>query len=277
MARDDFSQTALIILGHGSTQDAEAGVSVFQHAAFLRKKAVFKSVREAFWKQEPKIAQVMAEVTEPIVCIVPLFMSEGYFADDIIPRSLGFQESGDEIPVRELNRGDQRFRYFRPIGTHEGMASLILDRAGKVTQEYPFPRMPESGGTTLFLAGHGTPQNPNSRTTIESQVQRVRLAGPYAAVRAVFLEESPKISDCCDLANTRNLIVVPFFVGDGPHVRLDIPVMLGEPKSSVESRVRQAQKTWRNPTERKGKLVWLSEPVGTHEGVAEVILNQVAP
>lgn len=277
MARDDFSQTTLIILGHGSTQDAEAGASVFQHAAFLRKKAIFKSVREAFWKQEPNIDQVMHEVSEPIVCIVPLFASEGHFADAVIPRALGFDESGQENPVREITRGDQGFRYFRPIGTHEGMASLILDRAGKVAREYPFPRMPDPASTTLFVAGHGTPQNPNSRTTIEMQVERVRSFGIYAAVHGVFLEEVPKISDCYDLAATRNVIIVPFFVGDGPHVRLDIPVMLGEPKSSVESRFKQSQKTWRNPTERKGKLVWLSEPVGTHEGVAEIILKQVAP
>jgi sirohydrochlorin cobaltochelatase len=272
VTRDELSQTALIILGHGSTQDTEAGASVYRHAAALRARAIFKSVHEAFWKQEPKIQKVMAEVSEEWVIIVPLFVSEGYFADDVIPRALGFPEVREGELTTELKRNQQAFRYCRPIGTHEQMSAIILDRAREVAAQYPFPRVPEPASTTLFLAGHGTPQNPNSRASVEAQVERIRASGAYAAAHAVFLDESPKISEAYELATTRNLIMVPFFISNGPHVRLDIPQLLGEPKSVVETRSKQGQKTWRNPTERKGKLAWLAECVGTHEGMAEVIL-----
>src|ERR1041385_4969688 len=97
----------------------------------------------------------------------------------------------------------------------------------------------------------------------------------YAAVQPLFLEEEPKISSCYELAKTRNLVIVPFFIGAGMHVREDIPVLLGEPERIVKKRLQEGKASWRNPTERKGKLVWYAESVGSDPGLAEIILERV--
>ena len=78
--QENFSNAALVLLGHGSTKNADSSAPVFQHAAELRGRKIFAEVREAFWKQEPQVKNVLTEVTAPRVFIVPLFISEGYFS-----------------------------------------------------------------------------------------------------------------------------------------------------------------------------------------------------
>ena len=51
--------------------------------------------------------------------------------------------------------------------------------------------------------------------------------------------------------------------------------MLGEPQETVQSRLKSGQPTWRNPTEKKGKLVWYTSAVGSEPHIADVILERV--
>ena len=90
MNRNEFSDAVLVVLGHGTEQNADSAAPVYQHAAELRRRKIFAEVREAFWKQEPQINEVLTGVSAPRVFIAPLFISEGYFASDVIPRELGF-------------------------------------------------------------------------------------------------------------------------------------------------------------------------------------------
>jgi sirohydrochlorin cobaltochelatase len=97
----------------------------------------------------------------------------------------------------------------------------------------------------------------------------------FAGVHAVFMEEDPRIVACYELAQTKNIVVVPFFISDGMHTQEDIPVMLGEPGRIVKQRLDAGQPTWRNPTEKNGKLVWYSPSVGSDPHIADVILERV--
>ena len=69
--------------------------------------------------------------------------------------------------------------------------------------------------------------------------------------------------------------MVPFFISDGMHSFEDIPVMLGETGEAVQNRLSLGQPTWRNPTERNGKLVWYTSAIGSEPRLAEVILERV--
>ena len=127
----------------------------------------------------------------------------------------------------------------------------------------------------MFIAGHGTEKNENSRKAIERQVELLRALNLYAAVHAIFLEELPRIADCYALAQTKNLVVVPFFISDGLHTQKDIPVLLGEAKRAVEQRLAAGQPAWRNPTEKNGRRVWYSPAIGSEPHLADVILERV--
>jgi sirohydrochlorin cobaltochelatase len=267
VSHDGFTDAALILLGHGSTKNAQSQAPVFQHAAALRSRKLFAEVREAFWKQEPNIEAVLQHITARRLFIVPLFISEGYFSGEVIPRALGF---GPGQTTRESG-GSQAY-YCLPVGTHESMTDVLLARALGVVKASPFPRAPGCDETTLFIAGHGTERNENSRAAIETQVERVRSLRRYAAVHGLFLEESPLIAEYHSLAATRNVVVVPYFISEGMHTQEDIPVLLGEPETLIKQRLQKGQPPWRNPTEKKGRLVWYSPAVGTAPEVAEVIL-----
>lgn len=270
MRTNDFSDAALVILGHGTDLNAQSATPVRQHAAELRRRGGFRSVHEAFWKQEPRLQSVLAQLTESRVFIVPLFISEGYFASEVIPRELGFTS-----PPARLTRGGTELFYCAPVGSHESMTGLILARAEAVVRQFPFPRAPRTKDITLFIAGHGTGRNVRSRQAIDRQVELIRKRQIYAGVQAIFMEEPPLIAECHSLATTRNCVVVPFFISDGLHTVEDIPVLLGEPEAIVRQRHAAGQPTWRNPTEKNGRLIWYAAAVGTDPLLAEVILERV--
>jgi sirohydrochlorin cobaltochelatase len=267
--REDFSSAALVVLGHGSTTNADSSAPVFQHAAELRRRRLFAEVREAFWKQEPQVQEVLSAIIAPRIFIVPLFISEGYFSDEVIPRELGFGGSST------INHQQSTLFYCDAIGTHPSMTNVLLARAREIVEEFPFPRAPKPKDITLFIAGHGTERNENSRTIIEQQVELIRAMNIYAAVHAIFMEEESRIAACHEMALTKKIVVVPFFISDGMHTREDIPVLLGEPERVVKQRLAAGQPAWQNPSEKRNKLIWYASAVGSEPLVAEVILERV--
>jgi sirohydrochlorin cobaltochelatase len=274
MSRDDFHDSALVLVGHGSTLNAQSALPVYQHADELRQRGLFAQVLEAFWKQAPAICAVLRGVYTPRVFIVPLFISEGYFTEEVIPRELGFDTSEKPF-ARTQTRGNQVLHYCEPAGTHPSMTRVILARAAQIVEQHPFPRKPRPDEIALFIAGHGTGLNENSRKVIERQVELIRPINLYAEVHAVFIEEEPRISDCYHLAETRCIVMVPFFISDGLHSFEDIPILLGEPERIVRQRLAQGKPTWRNPTEKKGKMLWYTSSIGSEPVLSEIILDRV--
>lgn len=218
---------------------------------------------------------VLRGVFAPRVFIVPLFISEGYFTEQVIPRELGFCQNGQTDFPRVQRRGSQVLHYCGPVGTHASMTKVLLARARDVVEQYPFPTLPKPADTALFIAGHGTGNNENSRKAIERQVELIRAQGVYAEVYPTFMEEEPRVGDCWRMTEARNLVMVPFFISDGLHSHEDIPVMLGEPADVVQERFRRGQPTWQNPTERSGQRLWYSPSIGKEPTLAEVIVERV--
>ena len=281
---ENYKDATLVLVGHGSTLNADSATPTYQHADELRRRGIFADVLEAFWKQEPCIAGVLRGAFTPRVFVVPLFISEGYFTEEVIPRELGMSKEGSsfaKVLKRNMLAGsaktpeEQTVFYCGPVGTHASMTNVLLSRARDVVSKHPFPRAPKPKETALFIAGHGTGNNENSRKAIEQQVELIRAKGEYAEVHAVFMEEEPRIGDCYAMAAPKNLVMVPFFISDGLHSYEDIPVMLGEAERIVQKRFREGQPTWRNPTEKKGKLVWYAPSIGNEPHIADVILERV--
>jgi sirohydrochlorin cobaltochelatase len=267
--RDEFTDAALVVLGHGTGQNANSAVPVYQHAAELRRRGIFSEVREAFWKQQPQIKNVLAELSAPRVFIAPLFISEGYFGSEVIPRELGFAKNS------KLKTQNSELFFCKPVGSHDSMTGVILSRAREVVEKFPFPRAPKPADLTLFIAGHGTEKNENSRRPVDRQVELIRAMNLYGGVYAIFLEEAPCIPECYRLARTKNLVVVPFFISDGLHTQEDFPVLLGEAGPAIRQRLAAGQPSWRNPTEKNGKLVWYTPAIGSEPHLADVILERV--
>lgn len=255
--------TALVIAGHGSTENPDSSAPYLLHAEEIRRTGLFGEVHCVFWKEEPSLRETWWLTDLPELYVVPDFISEGYFTREVIPREL--ELTGPTTRVR-----GRTVHYCDPVGIHPSMTGLLLRHAAEVAPEAP------PAHTTLLIVGHGTGLNQNSRKAIEDQAERIRHSGAgYAAVLDAYMEEAPLVADWHQLAPTDTVVVVPFFIADGLHSYQDIPVLLGIEHDAGPAASRR-DVFRHNPHHLRGKTLYYSRAIGTEAHMADVILDQVA-
>src|SRR5438874_9248397 len=273
---------SLLIVAHGSTVNPDSSAPTLAHAAEIRRRKIFANVECAFWKEEPSLRDALFQFDPESVrevCVVPNFISEGYFTQTVVPREL-------ELNGRTTKRsGGQIWKYCEPVGNHPMMTELLLRRACEIA-----PGVPEND-TTLLIVGHGTDLNENSAVAAKREAERSRALGKYTAVLNVYMDEPPLVSDWRKLTRTPNVVVVPFFISDGLHRYEDIPRLLGiARKQSTRLRspgrptTRQPTKSpaaggeivQRNPHKIEGRSLFYAPSIGTDPGFADIIIEQTA-
>ena len=183
---EDFSNDALVLVAHGSTVNEQSSAPTRRLAQDLRARNLFAEVACAFNLEEPKIEDVVKLVSAQRIFIVPITISEGYFTEQIIPHRLGFSSADQSGYKRFKLCANRTLIYCRPIGTHASMTDVLLSHARAVVVKHPFPHAPETAETALFIAGHGTKKNANSRKAVEVQVELIRERGEYADVLWIY-------------------------------------------------------------------------------------------
>jgi sirohydrochlorin cobaltochelatase len=273
VSADAFADSSVLLIAHGSTVNADSARSAFGHAERLREPGYFRAVTAAFWKQAPFIRDALAELHSEQLFIVPLFLSDGYFTRQVLPRELELPIKEDGSFSRIASCGAQRLFYCEPIGTSPVMTDVILARVEEVLTNSS--RGPGTSDKALVLAAHGTEKDSQSSRAAEWHIQRIRATGRFAEAHAAFMEESPRISDLAAFTKTKDIVVVPFFISEGLHAREDVPVLLGESPDEVQRRLKAGQPTFSNPTERHGKRMWYAASIGTAPLVRDVILQRI--
>jgi sirohydrochlorin cobaltochelatase len=238
---------ALVIVGHGSHLNEDSSQPVYEHAARIRETGEFDEVVECFWKEEPSMRHVVDTIESEDVYVVPAFISEGYFTQQVIPRELGL-----EGPL--TRKGEKTIRYAGPLGTFEGMPGVILERTVDLMRGREV-----SGRTALVLLGHGTDLNKNSGGVIYLNAGRIRERGIYDLVEVGFLDQDPEIGVVVDRIEAPNVILIPLFIAEGWHTRETIPEDLG-----LTGEV----------TLRDDKTIFYGAPVGTHPAMANLIASR---
>ena len=247
---------ALVLVGHGSHLNPDSAAPVFDHADAIRDSGAFDEVREAFWKEEPSLREVLRTVESDAAYVVPLFMSEGYFTERVIPRELRLDDGWD----LDL---DLEVRYADPVGTHDAMTDVIVARAETVTGD------PDVGpGVGLVVVGHGTERHEGSGNSTRYHASRVRDRGRFEEVRALFMDEEPNVEDAIEHVDSEGIVVVPLFVADGYHTREDIPEDLG-----LTDDYRSG---WEVPARVEDRRIWYAGAVGTEPALAAVVLQRAA-
>ena len=236
---------ALVIVGHGSHLNGDSSLPVYEHAARIRKTGDFDEVVECFWKEEPAMRHVLDTVESEDVCVVPAFISEGYFTQQVIPRELGL-----EGPVTK--RGGKIVRYAGPLGTFGQMEGVILERLEDLMRG----KEKRPGRTALVLLGHGTDLNKSSGGVIYLNAGRIRERGIFDLVEEAFLDQDPEVSEVVAGIEAENVILLPVFIAEGWHTRETIPEDLG-----LTGEV----------TERGDRTIFYGAPVGTHPSMADLI------
>jgi len=255
--------SALLIVGHGSTENPDSSTPYFDHAEEIRSRGIFAEVHVCFWKEEPSMREALFMIDAPEIYIVPDFISEGYFTQEVIPREL-------LLDGPTTVRDGKTLHYCLPVGVHRSMTDLILRRAREVADGA------DPADTTLIITGHGTGLNQNSTKAIKDQADLITASGAgYKLVTDAYMEEEPFIAEWDKMSETKNVVVVPFFISDGLHSYQDIPVMLGiEPEVGPAASQREVFR--QNPHNLREKTLFYSSAIGTEPLLADVILDQIA-
>jgi sirohydrochlorin cobaltochelatase len=277
---------ALLVVAHGSHLNPASSVPAQDHADRIRAAGAFDEVREAYWKEEPSLRNALRTVVAGEVYVVPLFVSEGYFTEDVIPRELRLEFEAADWDSDGTSAGsvtldpsdvDKTVHYCGPVGTHDAMSDVIVRRAESVTGD------PDVGpGVGLAVVGHGTKRNENSAKAVEYHADRVRKRDRFAEVRALFMDEDPEVDDLTEHfggearsapgqssgQGPRDIAVVPLFIADGYHTQEDIPEDIGLTGDASEG--------YDVPARVDGHDIWYAGAIGTEPLMADVIIERAA-
>lgn len=271
---DTRKNAALLIVAHGSTVNPDSSAPTLAHVAEIRRREIFAKVACAFWKEEPSLRDALflfdpGSIRE--VCVVPNFISEGYFTQTVVPREL---EMNGRITKRP---NGQIWKYCEPVGNNAAMTELLLRRASDIAPDI------DPADTSLLIVAHGTDLNENSAVAAKREAEKIRGLGKFAEVLNVYMEEPPLVSDWRKLTKTRNVVVVPFFISDGLHSYEDIPRLIGIVVAAGVDRgwpgsappaTTPGQIFRRNPYRIDGRSLFYAPSIGTDPGFADIIIEQ---
>lgn len=230
----------LLLLGHGSVRNPASSASILIHAERLKAAGRYHQVRVAFWKEEPPLARGLDGFDTDVVAIVPVFVSRGYFTEQVIPRELRIRGRAGRLDGRMVVLTP-------PVGSDPRLGTVIGRRALEAGGD---------GSSSVVVLGHGTIRNPNSAAHVYAQAERVRDAGLFAEVVVLFLDQEPGLATVWSATSRSTVVVVPLFMSDGWHVGQTIPADLN---------------LTRDAHRRGGRRLIYGAPVGTHPHVTEII------
>jgi sirohydrochlorin cobaltochelatase len=259
--------SGLLVVAHGSTVNPDSSAPTLAHAAVIRRQRIFDDVACAFWKEEPSLRDALflfdpESIGE--VCVVPNFISEGYFTQTVIPREL------ELIGPTTTRSSGQIWKYCEPVGNHPAMTDLLLKRAREVAPSV------DPAETSLLIVAHGTDLNENSAVAAKREAEKIRALGKYATVLNVYMEEPPLVSNWPKLTKTPNVVVVPFFISDGLHSYEDIPQLIGIAKGrqTTSSHAARGEIFRHNPYKLGNRSLFYAPSIGTDPGFADIIIEQ---
>jgi sirohydrochlorin cobaltochelatase len=243
-------KSALVLAGHGSHISPETAGLVWQHVDELRALNVADEVTAAFWKEMPSFHSVFDILEAEDITVVPLFTAQGYFTQTVIPAEMG-------LTGAITQRGGRTIRYSRTLNEHPYLGQVVRQRVEEAVKALDVP----ADQIAVAIIGHSTRRNPESRKATEAQAEQIRAAGLVAEVQAVFLDDTPSISDIYSLTKSPYLVAVPYFLAQGSHTTIDVPRELGIRPNTIDGNVVN------------GRVVRYTPPVGIDADLRGAILE----
>jgi len=235
-----------VLAAHGSRHEPAVNAQVRAWATEVAARTDFAEVAVAFHQGTPQFCEVLDELHAVDVTVVPVMTSAGYYSNTVLPRELARNRRYAEMQVRQTPL----------LGTHFGVIDLFIERADALAES--------SKDTTLAVVGHGTPRHPASRDSTHALVNELSLRGGYGEVVAVFLDDDPPIERLLAIARNPHIVVLPFFIGAGPHAILDIPTRIGMSVFGQEPPFRQMV---------SGKNIICDAPLGAQPRLVDLIVD----
>ncbi len=128
-----FTQSALLIAGHGTSLNENSAVAVKRQVELIRERDIFDEVLAVYLEEEPKIEHWDTLTRQPFVVVVPFFISDGLHSYEDIPVLLGISQASQGAASHQevFRKNPYRLRgrtlfYANAIGTASMMVDIIL-------------------------------------------------------------------------------------------------------------------------------------------------------
>lgn len=209
MRRAAERAVALLLAAHGERRDGARNRGVARLAADLAARGVAAAVEVGFLKGMPSIGEAVRRLVGYDLLVYPLFLSDGYFTQSLLPQRLTQAGAFDRGGKTDL---------LPPLGLDPALADLILRRARLVAASQGLP----AARTELVLLAHGSTGNPASRAAAERIARSIAERHAFARIHTAFLEEPPLLKEALATSQAP-AVVVGLFAGDGLHGGGDAP------------------------------------------------------
>jgi hydroxymethylbilane synthase len=245
-----MNKRALILAAHGSRHEPAANAQIRRIASVLEARGGFDAVVAAFHQGAPTYGEVLDAVDAGDVTVVPVMTSQGFYCDEFLPAQL----------AKNRRFRDVRIRQTPPIGVHRDMARIVSVRIADICSAHDLdPRQVDAA-----VVGHGAQRNPNSRRATQNLAAALQSTATVRRVAAFFLDEPPGVEQIPIVLDCATIVVIPFLISPGPHVRRDIPRRLGVGESVDRLPREGAIGNRRN---------LIDDAVGTYPAIVDVIWN----
>ncbi len=210
-----MTESALLLVGHGSSRVAGSRQATVDLAEALRQTGQFTDVQPCFCREQPRLSLDLVDA--PVVFVVPNFSGVGFFTRQFIPQALGLTGR-----LTRTTRG--RIVYTDPVGTHPDIPRLITRDAVALCAA----RNWAARRTALLIIGHGSSQPGGASQTPEAVAADIRAEGTFAQVATAYIEQAPFLADWPRHVGADQVIAAPLLVSRGVHADRDLPRLLAE-------------------------------------------------
>ncbi len=200
--------TGALIVAHGQPSDPSAPEA--RLAAFAARVAALApgiAVESATLAAPGALARAAARLRGDNFAVYPLFMSDGWFVSEALPRRLR-AEVGGEAGV------------LSPFGLDPALPELVRRAAREACDAAGF----RPAETTLILAAHGSPRDRRPAAAARRIGEALRQEFPD--IRYGYVDETPSIAEAASVRGPA--ICLPLFVDANSHVTSDLPAALAE-------------------------------------------------
>jgi sirohydrochlorin cobaltochelatase len=138
----DPSQTALVLVGHGTRRDPESAGATQRQAEIMRTEGQFAEVLALYLDEPPEIDTMYAMTHSASIIVVPFFVAGGTHTQEDIPRALQLSPNPRRLGYSVPAHVEGRTVYYMPaVGMEPSVYELILDlcKAAGATLKPPQP------------------------------------------------------------------------------------------------------------------------------------------
>jgi len=206
-----FERDALLLIGHGSTVFRDAARPILAHAKVIRESRRFAEVKVGMLLGQPDVVSMFNEISSPVVHVVPFFLEDGYFTRIAIPDLL--------LPIAPSPRV---IRFCQPIGSHDGIASVLEARLRRHCDMYGI----DQKSLSVLLVGHGSARDSGRARCVRRHASALESGGRFGWVRIAYLEESPLVAEALASARGHVVAVIGYLANEGAHATNDVPALI---------------------------------------------------